>query len=79
MDIRHDWTRDEIRGIYHLPLPELIFRAQTAHRAFHKADEVQLCRLAFDQDGRMPRGLRLLLAERALQDGRGARGVDESG
>ena len=54
MDIRHDWTREEIRGIYHLALPELIFRAQTAHRAFHKSDEVQLCRLLSIKTGGCP-------------------------
>ena len=54
MDIRHDWTREEIRGIYNLPLPELIFRAQTAHRAFHKPDEVQLCRLLSIKTGGCP-------------------------
>jgi len=45
MTIRHDWTRDEIRSIYGLPLPELIFQAQLAHREFHRPDEVQMCRL----------------------------------
>ena len=54
MDIRHDWTREEIRGIYHLPLPELIFRAQTAHREFQRPDEVQLCRLLSIKTGGCP-------------------------
>lgn len=45
MTIRHDWTRDEIQSIYRLPLPELIFQAQLAHREFHRPDEVQMCRL----------------------------------
>lgn len=45
MTIRHDWTRDEIGSIYRLPLPELIFQAQLAHREFHRPDEVQMCRL----------------------------------
>jgi biotin synthase len=54
MPIRHDWTRDEIRRIYHLPLPELIFQAQVAHRAFHKPDEVQLCRLLSIKTGGCP-------------------------
>ena len=45
MEIRHDWTREEIRGIFSLPLPELIFQAQVAHRRQHKPDEIQLCRL----------------------------------
>ena len=52
--LRHDWTRDEIREIYGLPLPELIFRAQVAHRAFHRADEVQLCRLLSIKTGGCP-------------------------
>jgi biotin synthase len=54
MPIRHDWTRDEIRRIYHLPLPELIFQAQVAHRSFHKPDEVQLCRLLSIKTGGCP-------------------------
>jgi len=54
MPIRHDWTRDEIRRIYHLPFPELIFQAQVAHRAFHKPDEVQLCRLLSIKTGGCP-------------------------
>ena len=31
--IRHDWRDDEIRALHDLPLPELVFRAQAAHRA----------------------------------------------
>ncbi len=54
MQIRHDWTRDEIRSVYRLPLPELIFQAQLAHRAFHKPDEVQLCRLLSIKTGGCP-------------------------
>lgn len=53
-NIRHDWTRDEIRAIYRLALPELIFRAQLAHREFHRADEVQMCRLLSIKTGGCP-------------------------
>jgi biotin synthase len=53
-DIRHDWTRDEIREIYNLPLPELIFQAQLVHRQFHEPDEVQLCRLLSIKTGGCP-------------------------
>lgn len=52
--IRHDWTRDEIRAIFSLPLPELIFQAQLAHREFHKPEEVQLCRLLSIKTGACP-------------------------
>jgi biotin synthase len=54
MQIRHDWTRSEIRETYRLPLPELIFRAQRAHREFHKPEEVQLCRLLSIKTGGCP-------------------------
>src|SRR5208282_4325802 len=54
MQIRHDWTRDEIRGIHELPLPELIFQAQLAHREFHRPGEVQLCRLLSIKTGGCP-------------------------
>ena len=30
--VRHNWTRDEIAALFDLPLPELIFQAQLAHR-----------------------------------------------
>lgn len=54
MHVRHDWTRDEIRDIYSLPLPELIFQAQTVHRHFHQPDEVQMCRLLSIKTGSCP-------------------------
>jgi len=52
--MRHDWTRDEIRQIYRLPLPELIFQAQAAHREFHRPEEVQLCSLLSIKTGGCP-------------------------
>src|SRR5436305_42972 len=42
---RHDWTLSEIETLYTLPIPELVFRAQTEHRAHHAPDEVQGCAL----------------------------------
>ncbi len=54
MVMRHDWTRDEIRQIYRLPLPELIFLAQVAHRDFHRPEEVQLCSLLSIKTGGCP-------------------------
>ncbi|MEM9068525.1 MAG: biotin synthase BioB [Myxococcota bacterium] len=44
-DVRHDWTVAEARAIHDLPLLELLFRAQTVHRANHPPDAVQLCTL----------------------------------
>ena len=45
MQIRHDWTVDEIRAIHDLPLMELVYKAQTVHREHWKENEVQLCSL----------------------------------
>src|SRR5262245_60015825 len=52
--LRYDWTLHEIESIYSLPLPDLIFRAQTAHRAFHRTDEVQGCSLMSLKTGGCP-------------------------
>ena len=52
--LRYDWTRPEIAAIYHLPLLELLFRAQLVHREFHQANEVQMCRLLSIKTGGCP-------------------------
>ncbi|MFN8066419.1 MAG: biotin synthase BioB [Vicinamibacterales bacterium] len=52
--LRHDWTLAEIEAIYTAPLPDLVFRAQTAHRAYHRADEVQGCMLLSIKTGGCP-------------------------
>ena len=44
-DVRQDWTRAEIAALFDLPFADLLFRAQTVHRAHHAAGEVQLCTL----------------------------------
>ena len=51
---RHDWTLPEIQAIYDAPLPDLIFRAQLAHRAYHRAGEVQGCVLLSIKTGGCP-------------------------
>ena len=51
---RHNWTLAEIEAIYTAPLPDLIFRAQTAHRAHHRTDEVQGCVLLSIKTGGCP-------------------------
>ena len=42
---RHDWTREEVRALFALPFPELMFRAQTIHRAHFDPCEVQISTL----------------------------------
>ncbi|ODQ78066.1 hypothetical protein BABINDRAFT_66115 [Babjeviella inositovora NRRL Y-12698] len=41
----NQWTRHEIRELYHSPLMDLLHSAQIQHRRFHSPLEVQLCTL----------------------------------
>jgi biotin synthase len=43
--VRHDWTKQEIADIYHLPFQELMYRASTVHRMYWDPSEVQQCTL----------------------------------
>jgi len=45
MEIRHDWTLEEVRAVYDLPLMDLVYRAQTVHRESFGDNKVQLCSL----------------------------------
>lgn len=52
--LRYDWTLKEISEIYNLPIPELIFKAQSIHRQFHNPQEIQGCMLLSIKTGRCP-------------------------
>ncbi len=52
--VRHDWTRDEIRAIYHAPLLDLVYRAATVYRAHHNSREMQVCKLISIKTGACP-------------------------
>jgi biotin synthase len=54
ISLRHDWSVQEIEAIYTAPLPDLVFRAQTIHRAHHRPDEVQGCMLLSIKTGGCP-------------------------
>jgi len=51
---RHDWARDEVRALFDLPFPELIFRAQCAHRQNFDPTEVQISTLLSIKTGGCP-------------------------
>ena len=53
-DVRHDWTADEIRGLYDKPLLDLVFHAASVHRQFHDPAEVQVCKLISIKTGGCP-------------------------
>lgn len=88
-ELKHDWAIAEIAEIYNLSFPELMHRAQTVHREFHKPDEIQGCQLLSIKTGGCPEdcgycpqsahfktGLQreqLLSVEDALQNARNAK------
>lgn len=53
-DVRTDWTRDEIAALFDLPFGELVFQAQTVHRAHHVPDQVQMSTLLSIKTGGCP-------------------------
>ena len=52
--LRYDWEKTDVQAIYEMPLPELVFRAQSVHREFHQADRVQTCQLISIKTGGCP-------------------------
>merc|ERR1712070_679546 len=53
-DIKHNWTREEIKEIYELPIMELVYRAATAHRKYHDPNTVQVSTLLSIKTGGCP-------------------------
>ncbi|MGB8528306.1 MAG: biotin synthase BioB [Rhodoplanes sp.] len=43
--VRHDWAREEIRALFDLPFPDLVFAAQRVHRLHFDPHEVQISTL----------------------------------
>lgn len=52
--IRTDWTRQEIQAIFEQPLMDLLLQAQTLHRQYHRANEVQVSQLMSIKTGACP-------------------------
>jgi biotin synthase len=51
---RHDWTREEVRALFALPFPELMFRAAQTHRQNFDPTEVQISTLLSIKTGGCP-------------------------
>jgi biotin synthase len=49
-----DWSRQEIRALFDLPLLDLLFEAQQVHRRHHAANQVQLSTLLSIKTGGCP-------------------------
>jgi len=52
--LRHDWTREEVRALFELPFPELMFRAQSVHRNNFDPAAVQISTLLSIKTGGCP-------------------------
>lgn len=53
-ELRHDWSRQEIRNLFDLPFMDLLFKAQTVHRAHFDANAVQVSTLLSIKTGACP-------------------------
>ena len=52
--VRHDWTRTEVRDLFALPFPDLMYQAQTVHRMNFDPSEVQISTLLSIKTGGCP-------------------------
>jgi biotin synthase len=52
--IRHDWTREQVRALFAMPFPELIYEAQRIHRLHFDPCEVQISTLLSIKTGGCP-------------------------
>jgi biotin synthase len=51
---RHDWTREQVRALFALPFPDLVFRAAQVHREHFDPSEVQISTLLSIKTGGCP-------------------------
>lgn len=54
MDIRHNWTLENLKEIHELPLLELISKSNRVHEHYHKTSEIQVCSLISIKTGGCP-------------------------
>lgn len=54
LEIRNDWTIEEIKEIYYSPVMELVSRAHDVHKQSQKVGEVQVCTLLSVKTGGCP-------------------------
>ncbi len=52
--LRHDWSIDEVLALFDQPFMDLIFRAQSAHRACFDPNRVQVSTLLSIKTGACP-------------------------
>ena len=52
--VRNDWTVSEVQALFNLPFNDLMFQAQTVHRANFNPNEVQVSTLLSIKTGACP-------------------------
>ncbi len=65
--LRHDWSLAEVKALFVQPFNDLLFQAQTVHRAHFDANRVQVSTLLSIKNRRLPGRLQILSAVRPLQ------------
>ncbi|MBA4501454.1 biotin synthase BioB [Marinobacterium marinum] len=53
-EVRHDWSEQEVRALFELPMNDLLFQAQTVHRQHFNPNEVQVSTLLSIKTGSCP-------------------------
>jgi biotin synthase len=53
-DLRHDWRREEIAALFDQPFNDLLYQAQTIHRRYFDANQVQISTLLSIKTGGCP-------------------------
>ncbi|QQN40913.1 MULTISPECIES: biotin synthase BioB [unclassified Acinetobacter] len=54
MNVRNDWTREEIQDLYNRPFLDLVFEAQRIHREYFPANTIQVSTLLSIKTGKCP-------------------------
>ena len=54
MQVRNDWTREEIQALYEQPFLDLVFEAQRTHREHFEANMIQVSTLLSIKTGKCP-------------------------
>lgn len=54
MEIRHNWTAQEVQALFDKPFMDLLFEAQQVHREYHPANQVQVSTLLSIKTGACP-------------------------
>ncbi|MEH0741612.1 biotin synthase BioB [Vibrio cholerae] len=54
MEVRHNWTVEQVRALMEKPFMDLVFEAQTVHRHYQQANHVQVSTLLSIKTGACP-------------------------